>query len=112
MLTAACDNSALLWQISADAEPLADGGTDKQGIDDRERSQPPMAWISMLSGQVCCGRMARSPSRWPMVRGDGTDPIIGSRNRSPLGKARAALPRLDRPCGRLQSRRPMLRDRE
>ena len=30
MLTDASDNSALLWQVSADAEPLADGGTDKK----------------------------------------------------------------------------------
>ena len=30
MLTSASDNSALLWQVSADAEPLADGGTDKK----------------------------------------------------------------------------------
>ena len=30
MLTSASDNSALLWQVSADAEPLADGGTNKK----------------------------------------------------------------------------------
>ena len=30
MLTNAFDNSALLWQVSAEAEPLVDGGTDKK----------------------------------------------------------------------------------
>jgi WD40 repeat protein/tetratricopeptide (TPR) repeat protein len=30
MLTSAFDNSALLWQVSADAEPLADGGTNRK----------------------------------------------------------------------------------
>jgi len=30
VLTNAFDNSALLWQVSADAEPLADGGTGKK----------------------------------------------------------------------------------
>ena len=66
----------------------------------------------MLSGQVAAGGWPdrRLAGRW--CGGTGIDPIIGSRNRSPLRKARAALPRLDRACGRLQPRRPMLRDRE
>ena len=74
----------------------------QEGNADRERSQPPMAWLQCFPVRLTAGGWPdrRLAGRW--CGGTGTDPIIGSRNRSPHRKARAALPRLDRPCGRLQ----------
>ena len=85
-----------LWQISADAEPVSDGGTDKQA------SMTGSAPDRQMAG--CHALPDRSAGGWADRRlagrgcgGTGTDPIIRSRDRSPHGKARAALPRLDRP---------------
>ena len=71
-----------------------------------------MAWLQCVPVRFAAGGWPgrRLSGRW--CGGTGIDPIIRSRNRSLLRKARVALPRLDRACGRLQPRRPMLRDRE
>ena len=93
----AFEDRVRLWQVSAEAEPLADRGTDqKASMTGSVANRKWRGFNAFRSGRLRAdGRIAVS-----LAEGAGGQELIRlsrSRNRSPLRQARVALPRLDRP---------------
>ena len=106
------ENTCRLWQVSADAEPLSDDGTDKNVSMTGSVAYRRSRGLNTFRG----GRL-REDGKIAVLLAEGAggrelirsvDPTTGR----PFGRPALALPRLDRAYGRLQPRRPQFRDRE
>ena len=89
-----------LWQISPEAEPLADGRAGNQPTTAESAPTGPAGAGVELSGHGFCGRMGEIAITLPEVRsGEEAIRVSDLATGRPLGRPCFALSRLERPCG-------------